>query len=213
MFFDHGRLGVLEWARAGRPMPGESDCGDLAVVLDGGGSVVFAVIDGLGHGPEAAAAAGQAAAVLADNRAEPLDVLMVLCHRALTETRGVAMSLATVDLDRGVELRWTGVGNIDACVIEATPGGPAIRSNALLLGGIVGYHLPTLVQPQPQPLRLGELLVMATDGIRSDFLRAVDLSKTAKEIAADLLASQAKESDDAVVLVARHRGVAVAGSP
>lgn len=197
-------------------MPGESTCGDLAVVLDTGGPVLFAVIDGLGHGVEAATAARRAAAVLTDNRAEPLDVLMVLCHRALADTRGVAMSLAVIDTergslsdqsnDRGAEIRWTGVGNVDTCVIEATPTGPAIRANALLAGGIVGYHLPTLVPPQRVALRLGELLVMASDGIRSDFLDAIDLAKPAEQIAADVLASQAKESDDAVVVVARHRG-------
>jgi len=58
---DNGRLGPMEWATAGRPLPGERYSGDqpLAVDIDGD-AVLFGVIDGLGHGPAAASAAMRA---------------------------------------------------------------------------------------------------------------------------------------------------------
>ena len=91
--FRHGRFGPIEWAAVRRPRPGEAVCGDHPVALDvGEGAALFGVIDGLGHGEAAAAAAQRAAEVVDERRSEPLDVVMQRCHRALTETRGVAMT-------------------------------------------------------------------------------------------------------------------------
>ncbi|MDN2495987.1 stage II sporulation protein M, partial [Nocardia nova] len=70
---EDGSVGTVEWAVAGRALPGQRVSGDRSVVLDAGdGSVLFAVLDGLGHGAAAADAADRAAQVLADNLAEPL---------------------------------------------------------------------------------------------------------------------------------------------
>jgi hypothetical protein len=203
---EHGRLGPLEWALAARAMPGESVCGDHGVALDAGGAALFGVIDGLGHGAAAALAARRAARVLADNPAEPLDVLLLLCHRALADTRGGAVTLAGMAFDGGNQLRWLAVGNVSAWLIEAAPGGPAPRTTVLLAGGIVGYQLPATLQPQQAPMRSGDLLIMTTDGIRGDFPDSVDLARSAEQIAADVLAAHAKDSDDALVLAARYRG-------
>lgn len=175
------------------------------MVLDaGGGSALFAVLDGLGHGAAAADASDRAAQVLSENRAEPLDVLMLLCHRAMSDTRGAAVSLALFDsADR---LHWLGVGNVDSRVVAAAPGKPAVRAAALLVGGIVGYLLPPTLVSQTVSVRPGDLLLMSTDGITSDFADAIDLAKPTSEITADILAKHAKDTDDALVLAARHRG-------
>jgi hypothetical protein len=184
--------------------------GDRSVVLDaGGGSVLFAVLDGLGHGPAAAEAADRAAQVLADNRAEPLDVLMVLCDRAMSDTRGAAVSLAL--FDSGDRLQWLGVGNVESRVISAGPGKPTIRATALLTGGIVGYRLPPILQTQAVAIRPGDLLLMSTDGIVTEYVDGIDLSASTAEIAADILARHAKDTDDALILAARHRGYPGAG--
>jgi hypothetical protein len=189
-------------------MPGENVCGDHGVALDAGGAALFAAIDGLGHGAAASVAARRAAAVISDNPAEPLDVLMLLCHRALAETRGAAVTLAGLVFEgrNRNQLSWTAVGNVSAWLIETAPGGPVARTAVLLAAGIVGYQLPPSLQSQSALMRPGDLLVMATDGIDGDFLDAVDLSKPAENIAADVLARHAKDSDDALVLAARHRG-------
>jgi len=202
---EDGFVGTIEWAAAGRPLPGQTQSGDRAIILDtGGDSVLFAVVDGLGHGPAAAEAADRAAQVLSDNRAEPLDVLTVMCHRALADTRGAALSLALFDSrDR---VHWLGVGNVELRIVAAAPGKPAVRAAALLTAGIVGYRLPATLQTQTVPVRTGDLVLMATDGIVSDFVDEIDLSRPTVEITAAVLANHSKDTDDALVLAARRRG-------
>ncbi|MEC3956069.1 SpoIIE family protein phosphatase [Nocardia sp. CDC153] len=202
---EDGFIGAVEWAVAGRALPGQRVSGDRSVVLDaGGGSVLFAVLDGLGHGAAAADASDRAAQVLSENRAEPLDVLMLLCHRAMADTRGAAVSLAL--FDSGDRVHWLGVGNVESRIVAAAPGKPAIRATVLLTGGIVGYLLPPNLQPQTVPVRPGDLLLMSTDGITSSFADSIDMSKPTAEITAEVLARHAKDTDDALVLAARHRG-------
>ena len=105
---EHGRLGPIEWAAKSRPRPGENVCGDrlLAVDVNGTGALI-GVLDGLGHGAEAAEAANCGVEVLRNARSEPLDVLVQLCHRALSGTRGAAMTLARIDF-RADTLSWAG---------------------------------------------------------------------------------------------------------
>lgn len=84
----------LEWSIAAATMPGETESGDrywASVVSNG---MVFAVIDGLGHGPAAAAAAGIAIATLDRHIGDPVTQLLHHCHEALRGSRGVTMSLA-----------------------------------------------------------------------------------------------------------------------
>ena len=62
---DNGRLGPIEWATAGRPLPGEHVSGDQPIAIEiGGGAALFGVMDGLGHGPDAATAADAAIAAI-----------------------------------------------------------------------------------------------------------------------------------------------------
>jgi hypothetical protein len=118
-----GRFGPIEWATAGRPHPGEHVSGDqpIAVEIDAG-AALFGVLDGLGHGAEAAAAAVRAVDTLKDARAKRLEVLVQLCHRVLGGTRGVAMTLARVDFAEGT-LAWTGVGNVCADLVAKSSTG------------------------------------------------------------------------------------------
>ncbi len=201
---EQGRIGPAEWAASGRTLPGETVSGDQFVALDtGDNSALFGVIDGLGHGEAAADAAHRAAAVLRENPAEPLDVLMVLCHRALANTRGAAITL--VGFSPGM-ISWLGIGNVRASLIAVAPGGPTVRASVLMAGGIVGYSLPPVFEPQVTPVRTGDLLVMATDGISADEAQGINLSSQTRDIAEGLVQSRSKTTDDSLVLVVRHRG-------
>jgi negative regulator of sigma-B (phosphoserine phosphatase) len=203
---DNGRLGPIEWATAGRPRPGEHICGDQAFAVDiDGGAALFGLLDGLGHGPAAASAAMTAVEVLKNARTERLEVLVQLCHRVLGGTRGAAMTLARIDFEAG-KLAWTGVGNVSANLVAKSVGGVQFRSSARLAAGIVGYRIPEISPAQVVSIRTGDLLIIASDGIAEDHLDYIDFSAAAPVIAEQILGKHAKESDDAMVLAARHRG-------
>jgi negative regulator of sigma-B (phosphoserine phosphatase) len=203
---EHGWLGPIEWAATSRPRPGEKACGDRPLAIDvSPGAALFGVLDGLGHGAEAARAAQRGVDVLRQDPDKPLGVLIQLCHRALADTRGVAMTLVRIEFEADL-LSWTGIGNVAADLAAKSPRGVAIRSSARLAGGIVGYRIPETVHTQTVSMRPGDLLVMTSDGIAGDFLTSTDFAATARVIADRILHDHAKGNDDALVLAARHRG-------
>jgi hypothetical protein len=203
---DLGQVGALEWAAAGAPIPGQDVSGDQFVVIENEESALLGVIDGLGHGPAAAEAAQEAITTLAANPAEPLDVLFNLCHQALAETRGVAMTLAKVTLDDG-ELTWLGVGNVLGAVVRNAPVGSTNIAVALVSGGVVGHQLPTMLHTRGASMHPGDVLLLGTDGLRPQFIEDPPLAQEVPSVADDILSRCRKGTDDALVLVARYRGV------
>ncbi|MGH3564154.1 MAG: SpoIIE family protein phosphatase [Mycobacterium sp.] len=204
---EHGWLGPIEWAAASRPRPGEQVCGDRPVAVGVGESgALFGVLDGLGHGAEAASAASRGVQVLRGACTEPLDVLVKLCHRELADTRGAAMTLARIDFGTKT-LSWIGIGNVTANLVAKYPSGVQIRSSARLDSGIVGYRVPDTLRTQEVSIVPGDLLVIASDGIADDHLDGINFSASAAVIAEQILRHHSKEADDALVLAARHRGL------
>jgi hypothetical protein len=204
---DSGRLGPIEWATASRPLDGEEVCGDEPVAVEVlGTAALFGVIDGLGHGAAAAAAATSAAGIIDGAAADPLDVLFELCHRRLANTRGVAMTLARFDFGSDT-VQWMGVGNVVANLLAKSPSGQEVRFSARLAGGIVGYQIPGITLPERIPIRPGYLLVIASDGISDGHLDGMDFTAPAAVIAQRILREHGRQNDDALVLVARHRGL------
>ncbi|HLV66224.1 MAG TPA: SpoIIE family protein phosphatase [Polyangiaceae bacterium] len=189
----------VEWAVADRALQEES--GDLHVVAPFDGGVVVAVIDGLGHGPEAAHAARGAATVVTANAGAPLDSLLRGCHDALHHTRGVAMSVACFATADG-SLSWSGIGNVEALLARADPAAPRARESLATRGGVLGFQIPT---PHVSTLdvRSGDVLVFATDGIRSGFEATLDIRKEPRAAAKAILDAHRRETDDALVLFAR----------
>jgi serine phosphatase RsbU (regulator of sigma subunit) len=203
---EHGWLGPIEWAAAARPLSGEEACGDNSVAIDvNRGGALFGVLDGLGHGTEAAKAAASGVDVLRRDPTKQLDVLIQLCHRALGDTRGVAMTLARIDFETDM-LSWTGIGNVSANLVAKGPRGVEVRSSALLAGGIVGYRIPDTIHTQAISVRPGDLLVIASDGIAEDYLENIDFTASASVIVEQIIHRCGKDTDDALVLTARHRG-------
>ena len=204
--FRHGRFGPIEWAAVRRPRPGEAVCGDHPIALRvGEAAALFGVIDGLGHGEDAAEAAQRAAEVVAEHHSDQLDVLMKLSHLALAETRGVTMTLARVDFDTDT-LSWIGIGNVTADLVAKHPGGLEVRSSVLLAGGIVGYRIPPTLSTSQVPITRGDLLVLSSDGIAAHHLENIDFAAHATTIAEQLVGHYGRDTDDALVLAARHRG-------
>lgn len=194
----------LQWEVISRPSPGEALCGDLHLVASNSTGCVVAVADGLGHGDEAAHAAQRALQIVAENVEEHVIALMRLCHDGLRDTRGVTMSLASFHTEDSM-MTWLAVGNVQGLLVRADSQAP--QEELLMRGGVVGAQLPPL-QAAVLPVSSGDVLVLATDGIRSGFEKEVFRSDSPQRIAERIANQHGKNSDDSLVLVARYAGAA-----
>jgi hypothetical protein len=195
---------ALECGVAARALVGQSSCGDVHVVKTGLDGVLVAAVDGLGHGRGAAAAAETACGILRAHPDEPILALVLRCHEALRATRGVVMSLASFDASQG-SMSWMGVGNVQAVLLRRGAKSAVSEESLLLRGGVVGAQLPPSLRPEVLSVSPGDALVLATDGIRSDFSRELAWNLLPQRAAEGILARYGKTTDDALVLVARYR--------
>ena len=198
------RLGDLEWAAASRPMTRGGELGDACLVRSVEHGLLLVVVDGLGHGTEAAHAAKSALQAIERSTQVLPSTLVVECHRALQSTRGVVMGIALVDTGASA-LTWIGVGDVRAVLCRAEPSGPSRQEALFTHNGVVGRSLPPL-RPVMRSLQVGDTVVVATDGIRGSFALEVRGSERTERVANNLLERFAVPSDDALVLVARYRG-------
>jgi negative regulator of sigma-B (phosphoserine phosphatase) len=198
-------VACLDWAAAGRPLPGEDVSGDLAACMPVGDGALLATIDGLGHAPEAAKAAEIARDTIAAHSSEPLASVLRHCHVGLARTRGAAITLARVQCGAGM-VQWVGVGNVEAYLVRRGEGGHgSMVASAVLFGGTAGYRLPRL-RDSVAEVRVGDLLIMATDGLDRHFVPEVATARPVDRVAAAILDRHARATDDALVAVARVRG-------
>lgn len=192
---------LIEWGCAGQPMPGQSESGDRCVVKIADGQAMIAVVDGLGHGSEAALASRIAADILETHAGESILSLFQRCHSRLRTTRGAAMTVARYDADAH-RIRWLGAGNVRAMLLRHAPDSATNCRQMLIYGGTVGVRLPTLevssLDAQP-----GDLLFLASDGIHGRFAEALRHDEAPQAQADRLLNSYRLMTDDALIVVAR----------
>jgi phosphoserine phosphatase RsbX len=198
------RQDALEWSVASRALPGQVVSGDSHVVTPWTGGLLLAVVDGLGHGDEATVAAKRAIEVLVAHAGESVIALVQHCHRALRLTRGVVMTLVSIDV-REATLTALGIGNVETVLWRANPQARPRRESVLLRGGVVGYQLPAL-QASVFPVSIGDLLVFATDGVREDFGDALDAAEPVGQLADRILAQKFRGTDDGLVLACKYLG-------
>jgi anti-sigma regulatory factor (Ser/Thr protein kinase) len=142
------------------PLDGETACGDGWCVRQDADHATVLLVDGLGHGPNAADAADAAITAFqsAEDRA-PKEIIALL-HEALRSTRGAAVAVAEVRrTSDGATIDFCGVGNTVTAVI-----GQAGPRSLPSMNGTAGLTVRAL-QPFTQPWYPGEMLVMHTDGL------------------------------------------------
>jgi phosphoserine phosphatase RsbX len=193
---------LIDWSVSQRVLPGQAQSGDLFVVKQLRSGVLVAVIDGLGHGEEAARASHLAAGILRNYDSHSLISLIRLCHEKLQGTRGAVLSAAEFNADENT-MTWLGVGNVVGVLLHPEnheASGPEVL---LLRGGMLGDHPPRL-SASILSLMKGDTLILATDGIRSGFTDGLKLSEHPQEIADQIVRRHWRGNDDALVLVARY---------
>ncbi|WP_250847016.1 ATP-binding SpoIIE family protein phosphatase [Aquisphaera insulae] len=153
---------ALQYGAVSVPLAGEEVCGDSWAIEHVAGRSLVMVVDGLGHGPQAADAAREAVRVfgLAAATVGPADYIRE-AHAALRSTRGAALAVAQIDHERG-EVRYAGVGNIAGAVLDANH---EVRTTHMVShNGTVG-HTIRKVQEFSYAWSPGSLLVMHSDGL------------------------------------------------
>jgi negative regulator of sigma-B (phosphoserine phosphatase) len=196
---------LVEYGVAKFVLPGQGESGDRHLVRCGGNGILIAAIDGIGHGEEAAIAAKTAVSILKAGADEPVISLLQLCHEGLRLTRGVVMSLATIDPEHGM-MTWLGVGNVQGVLMRAGSKKGTSQEALLLRAGVVGSQLPAL-QAAVIPVAKGDTLVFVTDGIRGEFAEGLSALESPQRAADKIFKQHCRGNDDALVLVVRLTGV------
>ncbi len=166
---------------------------------------VCAVADGLGHGVIASEAAGaiiEAVRSAPANRT-PVD-LVEAAHQAAKPTRGAALGVAVMDGAQGL-LRFSGIGNIAALVINGTE-----RRHLVSHNGIIGHEYRKLSEFS-HPWHAQSVLLLHSDGIATqwDLDRYPGLlSRDPSLIAGILYRDFTRGRDDATVVVVKARASA-----
>ena len=197
------QLQLIEWGFAGIPLRGEEVSGDSYIIKPIPDGILIAVVDGLGHGYEAAAASKIAITTLDTYAHEPVIMLVRRCHEALKGTRGVVMSIAKLN-SHDKMISWLGVGNIEGLVPRGNGKSVISHERLLLRGGTLGYQLPTLKE-SVIPFIKGDTLIFVTDGIRSNFDNGIKIEDMPQKIADYIMAHFNRGTDDALVLVVRYK--------
>ncbi len=138
----------IEAAFATLPLPGQSASGDLCLIKRLGKGTLLAVVDGLGHGQDAASAAHAAVGAVDRYAREPLIDLVRRCHDAMVGLRGVVLGLAYLD-PQAATMTWLGVGNVGGVLLRADLGN---RPSHIPLVPNAGFIADSSAPRQPAPL-------------------------------------------------------------
>ena len=195
---------MVEYGVAKFVLPGQGESGDHHLVCCNRNGILVAAIDGIGHGEEAANASRTAAALLRSTVDEPIISIVEQCHEKLRATRGVVLSLASIDPEHGM-MTWLGVGNVQGVLMRADAKRGNGQESLLLRAGVVGAQLPAL-QATVIPITRGDTLFLATDGVRSDFSVTLSARENPQRAADRILEQYRNGNDDALVLVSRLTG-------
>ncbi len=205
-------MGKADYGLAMRAMFGDlSQCGDYAYVRSDGAYLCVALIDVLGHGPDARKVAEMIVAYLEERDFSNLALLLEGLHRHIFGTRGAVAALCRLDVNTG-RLSYSGIGNIVVKIF----GGHPLRM--VLRDGVVGFGR---IKPQVAHVTLhpDDILTLFSDGIREfagsascierslgtqGTQAAQGIPGTAEEMVSSIMKNCAKESDDASCIVVKY---------
>jgi len=192
-------IGDIDVASFARPCLGEQVSGDTVVIEHRDEILFLAIVDALGHGPQANAVATRAERFLRNGwSCDVLDTMHRL-HSELKGTIGAGAGLCVVDRVTR-EVRYAGVGN----TVLRTFGARATR--LVSADGIIGSRFRTPAV-QAAPLNESGIILLYTDGVSDRF----DVEQypqiiyhSASAIAHKIVASFGKPYDDATCMAMRY---------
>jgi anti-sigma regulatory factor (Ser/Thr protein kinase) len=181
------------------PMSGEECCGDAWDQEAHAGVVTVLVVDGLGHGADAAIAAQEGVRAFRRHPRTAPGARVEALHAALRATRGAAVAVAAIDPGRRT-VRFAGLGNISAAVHGDGPVRHLVSNH-----GTAG-HVARKIDEYTYPWPAHGVLVMHSDGVAS--LRDLGpypglFARDPGLVAGVLYRDFSRHRDDATCVVAR----------
>jgi serine/threonine protein phosphatase PrpC len=172
--------------------------GDMAFVRHVGEQLFVALFDGAGHGDGAHEIAQKSLIFLETRMDWALPKLMNGLHEHLRGSRGGVAIVGRLDRSQAA-FRYVGLGNISIRKFGRCP------HRHLTQEGVIGYQIRA-PKEQCVELSFGDVLVLHTDGIRSQF-DVEDypglMKDDARTIANHLVSEFGKNDDDATCVVIR----------
>lgn len=180
-------------------IPGETVSGDAWAFRSYATGGVLMVADGLGHGPDAAAAAQEAVCVMRESQTSSPTQLAEYVHQALVSTRGAAIGIADISI-KTTQVAFAGIGNISASVVA----GGASRAMVSHYGtaGATAQRIAEFIYPFTLP----GIVILHSDGVSSRWQIGdyAGLEQQHASIIAGVIYRDFKRGrDDAAVAVAR----------
>jgi anti-sigma regulatory factor (Ser/Thr protein kinase) len=199
-----GKIGAIPyqfkalWGAVSVPMHGQSVCGDSWSVLDSSTGRTLMVVDGLGHGPDAAEAAVDAVRVFNKFNGHQVPTLLDYIHGGLRATRGAAVSIARADIANR-KVIYAGVGNVAGALFAG-----GVLRRMVSMAGTAGLNARK-IQAFDYPFHSG-LIILHSDGLLSNWTLDRYSNLAARHptlIAAILYRDLTRDRDDATVLVGK----------
>lgn len=186
------------------PKPGQECFGDAWAVAARDGALAVLVVDGVGHGPQAADASHLAVSHFCGAGDEAPEQTIAGIDEALRGSRGAVAGAARLDAAAGT-LRWSGVGNIAGLLYE--PDAPKAR-RFVSHNGTLG-HGADRIQAFDHACPPGSLLVAHSDGVATSW--SLDdypglATRHPAVVAGVLHRDHRRGRDDATVVVVRVGG-------
>lgn len=189
----------LEHSSLIRPCMGERVSGDAVVLRPLEHGLFVAIIDVLGHGPEANELTHLIDAFLDRHATADVSSLITRLHQRLKGTRGAAVGLCAIDSATG-HLDYVGIGNTRIRRFGES------ETRLVSQDGVLGQNMRT---PLLQSLELesGDLIVLYTDGISDRFTAAEYpglLRHAPKDVVRNILDRFGKNHDDSACIAIRY---------
>jgi serine phosphatase RsbU (regulator of sigma subunit) len=190
---------LLEHSSLIRPCQGEWVSGDAVVIRPLEKGIFAAIVDVLGHGPEAHELALVIDAYLARHGSSDVSSLMTRLHQQVKGSRGAAVGLCAIDAAAS-RVVYVGTGNTVLRRFGKTD------TRLVSQDGVLGQNMRT---PLPQTLQLepGDVIVLYTDGV-SDRFTSDDypgvFHHAPKEVVRTILERFGKDHDDAACIAVRY---------
>jgi hypothetical protein len=195
---------IVEWAVGRKKVSGSREESQLSVVKATPSGILTAIIDGMEHSEKAAGAAKISAGIFDQYTHQSITELFARCDKESRTTGGVSATAAIFNRGKNT-VSWFGVGNVQGCVFHRNPQAEPRFIMLDQISGLVGDGQFKL-REMCVALKPGDLCILASDGLKPEFVQALPIDGRPRQVADELLARYAREDADSLIIVVRFLG-------